>query len=346
VVVVDPAVTQRAGGPASVVDCAVYVDGTRLPGQWERAEAVAEVRRRGTGFVWIGLFEPPADRIQGVAETFGLHELAVEDAVHAHQRPKLDRYGDMLFMVLKTVRYVEHESPTTANEIVESGEIMAFVGQDFIVTVRHGEHSALRGLRTELEQEPERLRAGPAAVLHAIADHVVDSYLDVSAAFENDIDQIEALVFAPRSPVRAEQMYLMKREIIELRRAVAPLQAPLRQLAEGTGPMVPEQVRTYYRDVLDHLTIVNDQVARFDELLTTLANATLAKVSLQQNNDMRKITAWAAIIAVPTMGVGIYGMNFDYMPELHWEFGYPVVMGVILLICAVLYRTFRRNDWL
>ncbi|HEX2130575.1 MAG TPA: magnesium and cobalt transport protein CorA [Actinophytocola sp.] len=338
-----PTATREA---THVIDCAVYVDGTRLPGRFSHADAVAEVRRRRDGFVWIGLYEPDEKQIQGIAETFGLHELAVEDAVHAHQRPKLDRYEETLFMVLKTVRYIEHQSPTTANEIVETGEIMAFLGRNFIVTVRHGKHSGLTKLREEMEAEPERLRIGPAAVLHGIADRVVDSYLAVSESFENDIDVIETSVFAPRSPIGAEQMYLMKREILELRRAVMPLAVPLRRLAEGYTPLVPEQVRSYFRDVDDHLTTVSDRVASFDELLTTLVDATLAKINLQQAADMRKITAWAAIIAVPTMVVGVYGMNFDYMPETHWRFGYPLVMAVILGVCLILYRIFRRNRWL
>jgi magnesium transporter len=248
--------------------------------------------------------------------------------------------------VLKTVRYVESESPTTANEIVESGEIMAFLGQDFIVTVRYGSHTALRQVRTELEDAPERLVMGPSVVLHAIADHVVDDYLAVSDAFEGDIDQVEAMVFAPRSPVGAEQMYLMKREILELRRAVMPLALPLRRLAEGYSTLIPADVCSYFRDVDDHLRTVTDRVANYDDLLTTLVDATVAKISVQQNSDMRKITSWAAILAVPTMGVGIYGMNFDHMPELHWRFGYPIVMTAILAICLVLYRTFRRNHWL
>jgi magnesium transporter len=317
-----------------------------MPGCGDYVEALAAVRARGEGFVWVGLYEPDFTQVRAVADTFGLHELAVEDVVHAHQRPKLERYGHTLFMVLKTVRYVEHESPTTTNEIVETGEIMAFLGEDFIVTVRHGQHTELRNLRAELEAEPDRLRAGPAAVLHAIADHVVDRYLEVTHAFETDIDVLESLVFAPRSPIGAEQMYLAKREITELRRAVAPLAAPLRRLSEGYSSFVPEQVRSYFRDVEDHLVSVTERINGFDELLTTLVNATLAKVSLQQNNDMRKITSWAAIITVPTMVVGVYGMNFDVMPELRWRFGYPIVMGVILVTCLGLYRAFKRNNWL
>src|SRR6266498_3608622 len=331
---------------AHVVDCAVYVDGERLPGLVNPLDAITEVRGRREGFVWIGLYEPGEAQLQGIAEVFGLHELAVEDAVTAHQRPKLDRYEDSLFMVLKTVRYIEHESPTTANEIVETGEIMAFLGKQFIVTVRHGKHSSLASLRGELEAAPERLRIGPAAVLHGIADRIVDSYLAVSAAFENDIDVIEASVFAPRSPVGAEQMYLMKREILELRRAVMPLAVPLRRLTEGYTPLVPDKVRSYFRDVDDHLAVVAERVASFDDLLTTLVDATLAKVSLQQNTDMRKITSWAAILAVPTMVVGVYGMNFDHMPELHWKYGYPSIVIVTLVVCVILHRMFKRRKWL
>ncbi|EHR49255.1 magnesium Mg(2+) and cobalt Co(2+) transport protein CorA [Saccharomonospora marina XMU15] len=329
-----------------VVDCGVYVGGQRLPGQWTHTEAIKEVRRREEGFVWIGLHEPDDNQIQGVADTFGLHELAVEDAVHAHQRPKLERYDDTLFMVFRTVRYVEHESPTTANEIVESGELMAFLGTDFIITVRHGNHAGLAKLRRELDADPERLAPGPASVLHAIADHVVDHFLDVTERIEDDIDEMETEVFAPRSRVSSEQIYLFKREVLELRRAVSPLATPLRRLAEGYTRLVPDEVRSYFRNVHDHVTTVAERVAAFDELLTTLVDATLGKITLQLNSDMRKITAWAAIIAVPTALAGVYGMNFDYMPELHSRYGYPMIIAVILVICLTLYRIFRKNRWL
>jgi magnesium transporter len=324
----------------------VYVNGARLPGRWTRAEAIKEVRERHDGFVWIGLHEPDAQQIQGIAENFGLHELAVEDALEAHQRPKLERYADTLFMVLKTVRYVEHELPTTANEIVETGELMVFLGRDFVITVRHGNHTGLARLRGELDAEPERLDLGPAAVLHAIADHVVDHYLDVTTRIESDIDEMETQVFAPRSQVSAEQIYFMKREVLELRRAVMPLKTPLQPLAEGYTHLIPDEVRSYFRDVDDHLATVSERVVAFDELLSTLVDATVAKISLQQNTDMRKITAWAAIITVPTMIAGIYGMNFDYMPELHWKYSYPVVVSIILGIRLLLYRIFRKNGWL
>lgn len=341
---------------AFVVDCAVYVDGKRLEGRWNHRDAIAEVRDREEGFVWIGLHEPDAEQITDIAEVFGLHPLAVEDAVHAHQRPKIERYSgtaggsgasdDMLFSVFKTMRYVAHASPATANEIVESGELMCFVGRDFVVTVRHGQHSGLRRVRRMLEDDPDQLALGPAAVLHAVADHIVDAYLEVSAAVEGDIDTMEAEVFAPYSEVGAEQIYLMKREVLELRRAVAPLVTPMRRLTEGYSPLVPSEVRSYFRDVDDHLATVAERVASFDELLTTLVDAVLAKITLRQNNDMRKITAYAALLAVPTMFAGIYGMNFQNMPELQWTYGYPALMLVIISICTILWRTFRRNRWL
>jgi magnesium transporter len=331
---------------AYVVDCAVYVDGHRLPGRWTHDRALAEVRRRGQGFVWIGLHEPDEEQIKGIAEVFELHELAVEDAVHAHQRPKLERYDDTLFMVLKTVCYVGHAQPTTANEIVETGEIMVFVGPDFVITVRHGEHSSLHRVRRRLEADPEQLALGPAAVLHAIADHVVDNYLEVTEAIEDDIDEMEAEVFTPRSTMDAEQIYVMKREVLELRRAVVPLGNPVRKLTEGYSALVPHEVRSYFRDVDDHLVTVTDRVAGFNELLTTLVDAVLAKTTMRQNDDMRKIAAYVAIVSVPTMLAGIYGMNFDNMPELHWQYGYFSLWVVILVLCTALFRVFRRNQWL
>ncbi len=331
---------------AYVVDCAVYVDGERLPGRWHHDDAIAEVRRRDEGFVWIGLHEPADDQITAIAQTFGLHELAVEDAVTAKQRPKLERYDDSLFMVIKTVSYVAHDEPTTATELIKTGEVMAFVGPDFIVTVRHGDHCGLQKVRERLEADPEQLALGPAAVLHAIADHIVDLYGEVTDAIEQDIDEIEAEVFEPRSHMDSEQIYVMKREVLELRRSVGPLGAPLRKLTEGAGSLVPLEVRRYFRDVDDHLSTVTERVTSFDELLTTLVDAVLAKISMQQNNDMRKITAYAGLISVPTMIAGIYGMNFDFMPELHWRYGYLLIWVLIVGICLGLYRNFRRNHWL
>jgi magnesium transporter len=331
---------------AYVVDCAVYAEGKRLPGRWSHERALAEVRRRDDAFVWIGLHEPDEEQITGIADVFDLHELAVEDAVQAHQRPKLERYDDMLFTVLKTVCYRGRPEHGAEHEIVETGEIMVFLGHDFVITVRHGDHSSLRDVRRKLEDDPEQLALGPAAVLHAIADHVVDSYLDVTAAIQDDIEEMETRVFAPRSNVDSEQIYVLKREVLELRRAVVPLGGPVRKLTEGYSSLVPHEVRSYFRDVDDHLAIATERIAGFNELLTTLIDAALAKITLRQNTDMRKITAYVAIISVPTMIAGIYGMNFDHMPELRWEYGYPAVLLLIASVCLGLFRVFRRNDWL
>jgi magnesium transporter len=332
--------------PGELVDCAVYVSGVRLPGDHGPAEAMAEVRAQGHGFVWCGLYEPGDALLREAVEVFGLPPTALDYAAGTHHRPKLATYDDLLCMVLKTVQYVEHDSPDAGNEIVLTGEITTFVGKDFVLTVRQAEHSGLRGLRAELEAAPDRLRLGPAVVLHGIADRIVDSYLDVSESIENDIDTIEASVFEPRSRIGAEHMYLLKREIVELNRAVVPLTVPLRRILENSTTLIPARVRSYLRDVEDHLTTVAERVASYDDILTTLLNATLTKLSVQQNTDMRKITAWAAIIAVPTLVAGVYGMNFDNMPELRWPIGYPLVIGIMLLACTLLYVLFRRRDWL
>ncbi|GAA2991919.1 magnesium and cobalt transport protein CorA [Actinokineospora diospyrosa] len=293
--------------------------------------------------MWVGLFEPTSSQLDDLAVELGLSDLTRDNGA---RRPGIRGRRDLISATLATVRHVTNDFPDNASEIVETGEITAFLAPEVIVTVRQGEISELGVLRRELEATPERLAAGPASVLHAIVDRSVDDYLTVTDAFERDIGRVESLVFAPRSPIGAEHMYLMKREIIELHRAVAPLVAPLRSLAESHNALVPPEVRSRLRDVDDHLTNLTERIAEFDEVLTTLLNATLAKVALQQNGDMRKITAWAAIITVPTMIVGVYGMNFDHMPELRWTYGYPAVIAGILLCSFVLHRVFRRKHWL
>ena len=332
-----------------VVDSAVYVDGCRRPGSCAPAEAIERVRRGEGGFVWIGLHEPGASELTALAERFDLHPLAVEDAVSAHQRPKLDRYDDMLFTVLKTVRHVHPDEPNGEVEVVETGEIMIFLGRDYVITVRHGEHGGLRGLRRQLEADPERLALGPSAVLHAIMDRVMDDYLTVAAELQEDVDAVENAVFGTPGGSRsrdAERIYVLKREVLEMRRAVGPLSGPLRMLAERPMRLIAPDIREYFRDVDDHLSRVDEQIASFDELLTTIVQANLAQVTVEQNEDMRKISAWVAILAVPTAVAGIYGMNFDHMPELHWRYGYPLVVLVTLMLCLALHRGFHRNGWL
>lgn len=334
----------------AMVDCAIYVDGARLPGKYTHAAALHKARELEAGgqnaFVWVGLHEPDEYQMQAVAEVFGLHPLAVEDAVHAHQRPKLERYDRTLFLVLKTVNYVPHESVALAREIVETGEIMVFVGADFVVTVRHGDHTGLAGVRRKMEDEHKQLALGPYAVMHAIADHVVDSYLDVTRLMECDIDAIEEEAFAPTSTTDIEHIYLLKREVVELRRAVAPLSVELGRMSSDHKDLLSKEVLRYMRDVVDHQTHAADQIASYDEMLSSLVQAALAKVGMQQNTDMRKISAWVAIAAVPTMIAGIYGMNFTHMPELSLVWGYPAVLLVMAVACGFLYRNFRRNNWL
>lgn len=332
---------------SAVVNCVTYQDGQRVPGRGDLVDAVEHVRKTDDGFVWLGLHEPTAREFAGIAELFGLHPLAVEDAVEAHQRPKLERYGDTLFAVFKTVCYVEHKELTATSEVVNTGEIMVFVGHDFVITVRHGRHGSLGPLREELEAHPEQLAKGPAAVLHAIADHVVDDYLNVTDSVQADIDQVETDVFA-EDGARADpgRIYQLKRELLELKRAVAPLARPILELATRPERVVAPEIQAYFRDVSDHLLRATEQIAAFDELLNSILQAHLAQVSVAQNEDMRKITAWAALIAVPTMVCGVYGMNFEYMPELHWKLGYPMVWVVIAVACAALYRGFKRNGWL
>jgi magnesium transporter len=333
------------GARSAVIDWAAYIDGHRVDTE-SVAEAVSLVRApRKAGdaknpFVWVGLHEPDAGELEELAEVFGLHPLAVEDAIHAHQRPKLERYDDLQFFVMKTIGYVERGGA----EAVGTGEIMIFCGPDFVVTVRHGAHGALSPVRLRLEESPERLAFGPAAVLHAIADRVVDDYISVGDIVQQDIDDVEECVFSADATNQAERIYRLKREVIQLKRAVGPLSGPLRNLAGRR--FVPTEIREYFRDVDDHLSRVREQVESCDELLTPILQAHLTQVTITDNHDMRKISAWAAILALPTAITGIYGMNFQYMPELHWRYGYPMTLTLIGVACWALYRRFRRTGWL
>nr|WP_239588602.1 magnesium and cobalt transport protein CorA [Gordonia hydrophobica] len=338
----------------AVVDCGVYVDGIRQPTGTDFRRALAFVRATGSGFVWLGLHEPDERQMSDVAEAFGLHPLMVEDAVHAHQRPKLELYDDTLFLVLRTVKYIDHNDDEVANDIVETGEIMVLAGRDFVITVRHGAHTHLAGVRHRLEAKPDHLKLGPATVVHAVADRVVDSYVAVVAEMESDVDEVEERVFAASSrDVDIDVVYLFKREVLQLRRAVSPLGSPLNLLSENKGmlestSLTPnsKEIRRHFRDVADHLTLVNERVSEYDERLTALLNAAATKVSTQMNTDMRKISAWAGIAAIPTAAAGIYGMNFDYMPELHWKLSYPILLIALFSVCFSLWRIFHKHHWL
>ncbi|WP_341721459.1 magnesium/cobalt transporter CorA [Micromonospora sp. FIMYZ51] len=339
---------EHPAGPrrSAIVDCALYLDGRRQSGDWDYAEALAEARRAETGFVWLGLHEPDLTEMSEIAATYGLHELAVEDAVKAQQRPKLERFGEVSFLVLRTARYCEHDELTENSDVVETGQVMLFIGPQFLISVRHGDACRLAPVREELEARRELLLHGPWAVAYAITDRVVDLYLEVADRLEDDMDVLEAEVFDRQSSGRIQRIYQMKRELVEFRRAVMPLQRPLLTLATQLTREVPKEVRRYFRDVQDHLSRTVEQVNSYDDLLNSILQARLAQVTVDQNNDMRKIAAWAAIAAVWTAIAGIYGMNFDFMPELKVTYGYPVVLALMLTISLTLYRWFRRNDWL
>jgi magnesium transporter len=334
---------------ASLVEFGAYVRGRRVDAA-DIPEALALVREHNRdldepeAFVWVGLHEPGAAEVEWLAEVFGLHPLSVEDAIKAHQRPKVERYGESLFIVLKTVTFVGHTAVSDAGEFIETGEIMVYVGPDFVMTVRHGRHCSLSEVRARLEDKPKLLNRGPTGVLHAIADHVVDTYLTVADRMQAELEDVEAAVFADVSSRDINRIYQLKREMIEMKRAMTPLEAPLRNLPQRR--MIPSEMRDYFRDVGDHLSRVCEQVESSNELCNSILQAALARSNALANEDMRKISSWVAILAVPTMIAGVYGMNFEHMPETKSVFGYPAVLAVMIIACTLLYRAFRRNGWL
>jgi magnesium transporter len=322
-----------------IVDTALYEDGRRRPGELA-LDALSSACHAKNAFVWIGLYEPTEEEFDSVRREFELHELAVEDAIKAHQRPKLEVYDDMVFVVYKTALYIEE------TETVEFGEVQTFVGHDYIIVVRHGEASALAPARRSLEHRPELMRYGPPAVAYAIADRIVDDYAPVIQGLDNDIREVELEVFEEHAENPVERIYKLKREVLELHRATAPMVAPLSQVVAGGYRFVPDDLLEYYRDVQDHLLHVVEQIETYRDLLTSVLEANLTRVSVRQNEDMRKISAWVAIAAVPTLVGGIYGMNFENIPELSWTYGYPIVLGLIAAACLTLYFYFRRSGWL
>ncbi|MFD8208532.1 magnesium and cobalt transport protein CorA [Streptomyces sp. NPDC059695] len=326
-----------------IVDSAIYRDGRRTDGPADLSDALEEARATGDAFLWVGLHEPSEAEFSHVASEFALHPLAVEDALKAHQRPKLEVYDDSLFVVLKPIVY-EPES-----DRVSSGELMVFMGDSFVVTVRHGEGAPLAEVRRRLEAEREVLKHGPTAVLYAVSDAIVDHYLDVTGELQVDLEELEADVFAPSggNPANtAERIYTAKRQVLEFRRASGPLAGVMARLTAGSVPFVNERSQPFFRDVNDHLLRSNEQVEGLDRLLSDVLSAHLAQMGVRQNDDMRKISAWAAMAAVPTMVAGIYGMNFDHMPELHWVGSYPVVIVVMAGVVVALYRMFKRRGWM
>jgi magnesium transporter len=324
-----------------IIDCAHYRDGQRQhEGKLSLEDAAKCVTGQPGEFVWLGLFEPSAEELQQVAAQFHLHELAVEDAALAHQRPKLEDYEDSFFIVLKTTRYDEEA------EQVHFGEIHIFVARDYVIHVRHGEGSELTGARRRLEERPQLLKQGTPSVVWAILDKVVDDYYPVTQGIEDDIEEVEAQVF-DESDQPTERIYFLKREVIEFHRAVGPLLVPLETLeAGGVSRAIDDELRRFFRDVADHARRIDEQVNSQRELLTSALEANLALVSVRQNDVIKEISSWAAIITVPTFIASIYGMNFEHMPELKWKLGYPLSLLTMAVAVFLLYRFFKRVGWL
>ena len=339
----------------SVVAAAIYRDGRRVDSPLTVAEAAPRrlADQPGT-MAWIGLYRPAEAQLLAVAEEFGLHELAVEDAIVAHQRPKLERYGDTLFVVLRAARYLDEV------EEVEFGEIHVFVGSNFVLTVRHSQAPDLAAVRRRMESDPDLLRLGPEAVLYAILDGVVDGYAPVVAGLQNDIDEIETEVFGG-DPKVSRRIYELSREVIEFQRATSPLLAMLTGLMAGFEKYeTDDELQRYLRDVADHATTVAERVDGFRQMLADIltVNATLVsqaqneeiknltEASYDQNEEIKKVSAWAAILFAPTLIGTVYGMNFAHMPELRWVFGYPFALALMLVVSLTLYAIFKRRGWL
>ncbi|MEU9958585.1 magnesium and cobalt transport protein CorA [Streptomyces sp. NPDC050982] len=338
----------------SVVQAALYRDGTRVANPATLADTFRELREQPDGMAWIGLARPTEEEILSLAAEFDLHPLAVEDAMEAHQRPKLERYGETLFVVLRAARYLD------ASEEVDFGELHVFIGPDFLITVRHGAAPDLSAVRRRMEETPELLKLGPEAVLYAILDAVVDGYAPVVAGVQNDIDEIETEVFGG-DPWVSRRIYELSREMVEFQRATRPLVGMLHGLMAGFAKYgTDEELQRYLRDVADHVTHTSERVDGFRQALTDIltVNATLvtqqqnaemralAEAGFEQNEEIKKISSWAAILFAPTLVGTIYGMNFKHMPELHWVLGYPFAIALMGVVCASLYVIFKRRHWL
>ncbi|RPF37253.1 magnesium and cobalt transport protein CorA [Streptomyces sp. TLI_185] len=339
---------------ASVVQAALYRDGVRVSAPATLAETFRELRDQPSGMAWIGLARPTEGELLSLAAEFDLHPLSVEDAMEAHQRPKLERYGDTLFVVLRAARYLD------APEEVDFGELHVFVGPDFVITVRHGAAPDLSAVRRRMEESPELLKLGPEAVLYAILDAVVDGYAPVVAGVQNDIDEIETEVFRG-DPEVSRRIYELSREMVEFQRATRPLVGMLHGLIAGFSKYgTDDELQRYLRDVADHVTHTSERVDGFRQALTDIltVNATLvtqqqnaemralAEAGFEQNEEIKRISSWAAILFAPTLVGTIYGMNFKHMPELSWSFGYPFAIGLMGAVCVSLYVIFKRRDWL
>ncbi|WP_050371947.1 magnesium and cobalt transport protein CorA [Streptomyces acidiscabies] len=347
-------VRRPAGEPAGVIDAALYRDGVRVSSPATLADTYRELREQPDSMAWIGLARPTESELHSLATEFGLHPLAVEDANEAHQRPKLERYGETLFVVLRAARYLD------APEEIDFGELHVFLGPDFVLTVRHSDAPDLSVVRRRMEETPELLRLGPEAVLYAILDAVVDGYVPVVSGVQNDIDEIETEVFRG-DPEVSRRIYELSREMVEFQRATRPLVGMLHALMAGFSKYgTDDELQRYLRDVADHVTHTSERVDGFRLALTEIltVNATLvtqqqnaemralAEAGFEQNEEVKKISSWAAILFAPTLVGTIYGMNFTHMPELRWALGYPFAVALMGVVCVSLYVVFKKRDWL
>jgi len=336
---------QRRGHPdAAVVDCAVYLQGARRAGNPSYAEAVRQAKRHRGAFVWLGLHEPSAATMESVAAAFELHELTAQQATVGGNRPVAEQIGEVVRLVLRTARYVEHEELTETSEVVDTGDVTVLIGPWFVITVRHGAAGSLWEVRKDLEKRSSLLAEGPWSVAHAVSSRMIDLYLEVAGHVERDLERLEETAFSADQSPSIPQMYQLKREMVEFKRAVLPLQEPLNRLLDYAA--LPVELQPYFVDVRGRLARAVDRVAGFDDLLNSILQARLAQVAVDQNNDMRKIASWAAIAAVQTAIAGIYGMNFAYMPELDWKYGYAAVWIVMIGAAVLLYRRLKRVGWL
>ena len=323
----------------AVINCAAYSKGRRVSNI--QIGEVAEILKQSDRFVWIGLHEPSEELLAQVQHEFCLHDLAIEDAHNAHQRPKLENYGDSLFIVLRTAQINNKEHR------VEFGETHFFVGENFFVSVRHGSSIPYTEVRNRCEKAPELLQKGPGFALYAVMDSIVDQYFPVIEALETELEIVEEKIFGEKpSRSTTEHIYQLKRELLEVKRAVSPLIDMCNKLMRFDLALIPEDTRPYFRDVYDHTIRINEMIDNARELLSGALEANFSMISISQSDVSKKFAGWAAILAVPTMVAGIYGMNFKWIPELGWHWGYPVVLGLTIIICLILYFSFRRSGWL
>jgi len=324
---------------SGIVNCAAYAGGRRVADV--QISEVDDALKQPDRFIWIGLHEPSEDLLRDVQREFGLHDLAIEDAHSAHQRPKLERYDDSLFVVLRTAQMNREQRR------MDWGETHLFVGPRYIVSVRHGSSLSYAQVRARCESTPQLLCKGPGFVLHALMDFIVDQYFPIVDALEDELEELEDSIFGDSfSRETTKRIYELRRDLLNLKRAVSPLVDICNRLMRFDLELIPDDTRPYFRDVYDHVIRINEMVDSLRELLTSALEANLSLISVSQNDAMKKLAGWAAIFAVPTMVAGVYGMNFDVMPELRWYLGYPLVMGVTLGACGFLYYRFKRAGWL